>query len=49
MGVLEGGRKIESIQKRVVVEQGVISRYKQVSEAWYQVLIVIEGIAYWLW
>ena len=48
MGVLEGGRKIESIQKRVVVEQGVISRYKQVSEAWSQVLIVIEGIAYLL-
>ena len=29
MGVLEGGRKIESIQEKMVVERGVIFRDKQ--------------------
>ena len=49
MGVSEGGRKIESIQKMMVVEQGVISRDKQGLAAWCQVLIVRKDIASWSW
>ena len=49
MGVSEGGEKIESIQKMMVVERGVISRDKQGSSAWSQVLIIIEGIESWSW
>ena len=49
MGVSEGGGKIESIQKRMVVERGVIYRYKKGSVAWYQVLIASKRIVSWSW
>ena len=49
MGVSEGGGKIESIQKRMVVERGVIYRYKKGSVAWYQVLISSKRIVSWSW
>ena len=49
MDMLERGRKIYSIQERMAVERGVISRDKQGLAAWAQVLICSEGIASWSW
>ena len=47
MGVSEGGGEIYSIQERILVERGVISRDKQGMAAWAQVLIVSKGIVSW--
>ena len=47
MGVSEGGGKIESIQKVMVLARGVISREGEGSESWYKVLIVKEVLVYW--
>ena len=49
MGMSEGGGKMDRIQERRVVEQGVIYRDKQGLAAWAQVLIVSERIAPWSW